>query len=66
VVGQEAAPSSTAALAAKPDTVTSYRVYVSAPPAALSAGSQALTMALTDRQGGATVRHETVFRGPEP
>jgi cytochrome c oxidase accessory protein FixG len=66
VVGQEAAASSTAALTAKPDTVTSYRVYVSAPPAALSAGSQALTMALTDRQGGATVRHETVFRGPEP
>ena len=32
---------------------------------ASSAGSQPLTMVLTDRQDGASVRHETVFRGPE-
>ena len=65
MVGQDVAASSHAELSARPDTVTAYRIYVTAPPAVGSAGSQPLTMALTDRQDGATVRHETVFRGPE-
>jgi polyferredoxin len=65
VVGQDLADSGYAQLAARPDTVTTYRIYVTAPPAAVSEGSQELTMALTDRKDGATVRHETVFRGPE-
>ena len=65
VVGQELADSSHAQLAAGPDTVTTYRIYVTALPAAVSEGSQELIMALTDRQDGATVRHKTVFRGPE-
>ena len=65
MVGQDVEGSSHAELSARPDTVTAYRIYVTAPPAVLSAGSQPLTMALTDRQDGATVRHETVFRGPE-
>jgi cytochrome c oxidase accessory protein FixG len=65
VVGQDVAASSHAELSARPDTVTAYRIYVTAPPAVGSAGSQPLTMALTDRQDGSTVRHETVFRGPK-
>jgi cytochrome c oxidase accessory protein FixG len=65
VVGQDLADSGHAELAARPDTVTAYRIYVTAPPAAVNEASQSLTMALTDRQDGTTVRHETVFRGPE-
>jgi polyferredoxin len=65
VVGRDVADSSHAELSARPDTVTAYRTYVTAPPAAVSEGSQPLTMALTDREGGETARHETVFRGPE-
>ncbi|MCC2663953.1 MAG: fixG [Geminicoccaceae bacterium] len=52
-------------LAARPDAVTTYRVHVSAPRAALDGEAEDLMMILTDRASGATARHETVFRGPE-
>ena len=62
VIGQpEGAP---AALRAKPDAVTSYRVYVTAPLAAIDGDAVDMTVVLTDRATGAATRHETVFRGP--
>jgi cytochrome c oxidase accessory protein FixG len=62
VIGQpEGAP---AALLAKPDAVTSYRVYVTAPLAAIDGDAVDMTVVLTDRATGAATRHETVFRGP--
>ena len=64
VVGQDREGESRAELAAKPDAVTTYRVYVSAPPDALEGEAADLTMILTDRASGAAARHDTVFRGP--
>jgi polyferredoxin len=65
VVGQADDREGHATLAAKPDAVTTYRIYVTAPRAAVTAPSQPLAMILTDPADGVTVRHETVFRGPE-
>jgi polyferredoxin len=64
VIGQNAAPAERAVLAAEPDAVTTYRIYVTAPPAAVIEQSEPLTMVLTDPQDAASARHETVFRGP--
>jgi cytochrome c oxidase accessory protein FixG len=62
VIGQP--EDASAALLAKPDAVTSYRVYVTAPPAATDDDAVDMTVVLTDRATGAATRHETVFRGP--
>jgi len=62
VIGQP--EDASAALLAKPDAVTSYRVYVTAPPAAIDGDAVDMTVVLTDRATGAATRHETVFRGP--
>jgi cytochrome c oxidase accessory protein FixG len=64
VVGQEQEAATRAELAAKPDAVTTYRVYVSAPPDAVDGEAEDLMMILTDRASGEAARHETVFRGP--
>ncbi len=64
VVG-DAQHAGTAELAARPDAVTTYRVHVTAPRAALGGEAEDLMMILTDRASGETARHETVFRGPE-
>jgi cytochrome c oxidase accessory protein FixG len=53
-----------AALLAKPDAVTSYRIYVTAPAAAIDEDAVDLTLVLTDRGTGAATRRETIFRGP--
>jgi len=62
VVGQgEGEPVS---LAARPDGVTTYRVYVTAPQGALEGDTGAVTMVLTERASGSSARHDAVFRGP--
>jgi hypothetical protein len=63
VVGEEEA--GTTELAARPDTVTTYRVHVTAPRAALDGDAADLAMILTNPATGETARRETVFRGPE-
>ena len=64
VVGQDSEDAGRTSLAAKPDAVSTYRVYVTAPPGAVADPSQPLSMILTHRPDGPSVRHETVFRGP--
>jgi cytochrome c oxidase accessory protein FixG len=64
VVGQEREDVIRVELAAKPDAVTTYRVYVSAPADAVDGAAEDLTMILRDRASGEAARHETVFRGP--
>ncbi len=51
-------------LPAKPDTVATYRVYVTAPRTALGEKAEDLTFELTDRSSGAEAKHKSVFRGP--
>jgi polyferredoxin len=65
VLGQEHEGADVARLPAKPDTVTTYRVYVTAPRASVTEESQPLTMVLSDQHDDITARHSTVFRGPE-
>lgn len=64
VAGQGQAGTTEAELAAEPDAVTTYRVYVSAPQGTLTEEAEDLTMIVTDRASGEAARHETVFRGP--
>jgi polyferredoxin len=64
VSGQEPAAATPGTLAAKPDAVTAYRIYISAPPEALSGENATFWLQLTDRASGDATRHETVFWGP--
>jgi polyferredoxin len=66
VVGQEAEAATRVSLLAKPDSVTSYRVFVTAPRAGNTAEALPFTMVLNQQPGGAGADHETVFRGPAP
>ncbi len=59
VLGEEGA-----VLPAKPDTVATYRVYVTVPRTALGEKAEDLTFELTDRASGAGAKHKSVFRGP--
>jgi cytochrome c oxidase accessory protein FixG len=62
VLGHEG--EATPMLAARPDAVTSYRLFVTAPRWAVRSQAQDATLVLTDLASGATSRHATVFRGP--
>jgi cytochrome c oxidase accessory protein FixG len=64
VSGQEAVAATPVTLAAKPDAVTTYRIYISAPPQALSGENATFWLQLSDPATGHTTRHETVFWGP--
>ncbi len=50
-------------LTAAPDMVATYRIFVTAPRAALQPGSQPLSLTLTSTTGE-TVSYQTVFMGP--
>ena len=66
VVGQQAEGARRVELLANPDSVTSYRVFVTAPRAEVTEEVQPLAMVLSKQQSGARVARETVFRGPAP
>ena len=65
VLGLEDEDRSLATLDAKPDQVSTYRLFVTAPPAAVADLVQDLHVVLTDQDGGATYTFETIFRGPK-
>ncbi len=52
------------ALATRPDTVTTYRVHLTAPRARLAGESTDITFVLRNPETGAILRHRTVFIGP--
>jgi len=62
VVGQGG--SEPVSLAARPDGVTTYRVYVTAPQDALEGDTGEVTMVLTEHESGSSARYDAVFRGP--
>ncbi len=64
VVGQDAAHQEID-LTARPDTVTTYRIYVRTPAGALKATSTPVTFTLTDLKGGEKDQYDSVFIGPE-
>ena len=65
VIGQDAEQVETVELEARPDGVTTYRLYVTVPGAALTDDALPLTMVLRDPQRGVQAEHESVFRGPK-
>ncbi len=64
VVGHEGAEGRSAVLAAEPDSVATFRVYLTLPRAALTGESLPAIFALTDGARGETALRQTVFRGP--
>jgi polyferredoxin len=62
VVGEDTGGAQ-ATLTAEPDSVATYKLYVTAPDSAVQGARTAMTFTLTD-QAGRSVTHETFFRGP--
>jgi polyferredoxin len=68
--GDDGTAGMVATLRAGPDSVATYRVYVTLPRTALSSETTPVSFVLTERQdggdgeGGERVVKETVFRGP--
>ncbi len=65
VLGLKDGDSSTATLEARPDQVSTYRLFVTAPPSAAAETVRNLQIVLTERAGDKTYSFETIFRGPE-
>ena len=65
VLGLEGTDGSTALLDAKPDQVSTYRLFVTVPPATADEAVQDLTVVLTDQAEGEVYSFDTIFRGPE-
>ncbi|MDX1575919.1 MAG: 4Fe-4S dicluster domain-containing protein, partial [Kiloniellales bacterium] len=66
IVGQDEAGVAARGLEALPDSVATYQVYVRLPAEDAAAATQPLVFLLTDRESGAQVRAESIFRGPGP
>jgi polyferredoxin len=64
VVGEEDPLAKRASLTAEPDSVATYKVYVTVPGQQVDSQIEQFQFSLTDAKGQ-TVLHETVFRGPE-
>jgi cytochrome c oxidase accessory protein FixG len=65
VLGVEAAGGRSAILAAKPDQVSTYRLFVTVPPSAVAVPVMSLDVILTDQASGEPFGFETIFRGPK-
>lgn len=61
---EDEAAAHTATISASPDSVATYRVYVTAPRAAVSATSLPLTFQLSDTGTNEKNSHDSVFMGP--
>lgn len=61
--GRDADAATPVALAAAPDSVTTYRIYISVPRATLSKENASFRLRLTEQATGQATRHETVFWG---
>ncbi len=65
VIGQAVEDAEEAVLAAKPDDVQTYRVFVTAPPSSLDGRATDFEFVLRDHETNETVTRATVFSGPE-
>lgn len=65
VAGAEAAPATRIVLAAKPDAVASYRVFVTVPAATVAGrASSSVRFDLTPTAGTGAARYDSVFLAP--
>jgi cytochrome c oxidase accessory protein FixG len=65
VVGAQPETSGPVELRAMPDGVSTFQVYVTLPRLAVDGATMAIDFEATDAVAGTTVRHASVFRGPE-
>ncbi len=65
VLGLDEGDGRSASLAAKPDQVSTYRLFVSVPKQTIDDPVADLQVILTDRDGGDVYSFDTIFRGPE-
>ncbi len=65
IVGGAAETSGPVELWAMPDRVSTFQVYVTLPRLAVEGATMAIDFEATDAVAGTTVRHSSVFRGPE-
>jgi cytochrome c oxidase accessory protein FixG len=65
VVGQSGDARAAVVLAAKPDQVAEYKIYLKAPARALTAARTEIQFLLTDSKTGAVARRTSFFYGPE-
>jgi hypothetical protein len=65
VVGREQETPGPVELRAAPDGVSTFQVYVTLPREAVPAASMEMEFEVADAATGATVRHASVFHGPE-
>jgi len=64
ILGLENSDSRSAKLDAKPDQISTYRLFITAPPATIAEPVRSLSVVLTDQAGDEAFTFETVFRGP--
>ncbi len=62
--GQTTSANADIRLETRPDSVATFKVYVTVPRAALSGETKAFTFRLRDAATGATTSHTTTFHGP--
>jgi polyferredoxin len=65
VLGLEMGDGRSAALAAKPDQVSTYRLFVTVPKDAIDDPVEELRVMLTDADDGEVYAFDTIFRGPK-
>ncbi|MGH1483648.1 MAG: cytochrome c oxidase accessory protein CcoG [Geminicoccales bacterium] len=65
ILGLENSDSRSAKLDAKPDQVSTYRLFITAPPATVAEPVTDLSVVLTDQAGDEAFTFETVFQGPK-
>ncbi|EKV32370.1 Type cbb3 cytochrome oxidase biogenesis protein CcoG [Caenispirillum salinarum AK4] len=64
VVGYTDGPVDSVQLPVKGDSVGTFRIYVTAPPAALEGSSTELEFVLTNQASGEVMEYDTLFAGP--
>jgi polyferredoxin len=65
VLGLENGEGGSALIDAKPDQVSTYRLFVTAPADSVSEPVEELRVTLTDQETGEAFSFETIFRGPK-
>jgi hypothetical protein len=65
VDAQVSAAATSLTLTARPDSIATYRIFVTLPADTAPHGDRPVVFDLTDRATGSTARYKSVFIGPE-
>ncbi len=65
VIGQDKEGLTDVVLPVEPDSVGTFRIYVTAPKSVMTSKAMPLTLTLTDLDNGKVRSHENLFAGPE-